>query len=481
MIIKIHQSLNTERVFYYNEEKVEKNEALFFAFANANCANPFMYEKAFRLNILTQIEDGNNRAKHKCFHLSINPASSDLDRIEPSSLKAEIDALMCKLGYGQQPYYVYRHQDIKREHYHVVSTRIDVNTRRQIKNSNDRYIIKDFIKELNLKYQLETAQSKKMALNLISSSKSAELKESIQQVFSLLNRSNIVSKQEYLDILKASNLEIYESANGQSVLVKDQEGVTLRHPINMSDFNEKAALEKVQFNKTELNLERQNALKSKTEQTIKGLIKNYRFYTEEELRKAFLKNDLILYKVTKNGNYNIYSPNDKMVVDAQFILKKYSVRLKDFALSNDQFYTIIREYTQDLKGKGQSIVDALIDKDKMNKTERNKKPNISFEKLDLSSSNEFSAIVSSHDEKAKKAIQNAVKAHFEYLFSKMDLEGVTTNTEKRYLTNQSGCWDKINRQFLLELTNYWRREEGRNKLKKQGKSHRFNKRKGRRL
>ena len=188
MIIKIHQSLNTGRAFYYNEEKVEKKEAYFFAFANANCANPFMYERSFRMNILTQIEDGNTRAKHKCFHLSINPAVSDLDRIDSSSLKTEIHSLMDKLGYGQQPYYVYRHQDIKREHYHVVSTRIDVNTRKQIKNSNDRYIIKDFIKELNLKYKLETSQGKKAAVNLIASFKSTDLKASIQQVFGLLNQ-----------------------------------------------------------------------------------------------------------------------------------------------------------------------------------------------------------------------------------------------------------------------------------------------------
>lgn len=177
----------------------------------------------------------------------------------------------------------------------------------------------------------------------------------------LLNRSSISSKQECLDILKAFNLEIYQSGKGQSVLIKDGEGNTLRHPINMSDFTERADVELTLSNKPKPDPATQQVLQDKTKQVLQGLIKEYRFFTADELRKAFLRQELIPYKITKNGNYNIYSPTDKTVVDAQFRIKKYSVRLKNFALSNDQFYAIIKDYTERLLSEHRNIAEALLD------------------------------------------------------------------------------------------------------------------------
>lgn len=70
--------------------------------------------------------------------------------------------------------------------------------------------------------------------------------------------------------------------------------------------------------------------------------------------------------------------------------------------------------------------------------------------------------MSIHGEDAGNAIQIAVKAHFEYLFNKMNFETETKNQKEQRVTYRSTYWDKINRQFLFELMNYWNREDGRN-------------------
>jgi len=46
-------------------------------------------------------------------------------------LRKEMDALMKRMGYGHQPYFVYKHKDVERTHFHIVSTRIDVHTHKK--------------------------------------------------------------------------------------------------------------------------------------------------------------------------------------------------------------------------------------------------------------------------------------------------------------------------------------------------------------
>jgi len=81
-----------------------------------------------RLNALLDIEIGNAKAKNKCFHISVNPSKSDSLVLADKTIRLEIRQMMEHMGYGNQPYFVYKHKDLDRVHYHVVSTRIDKET-----------------------------------------------------------------------------------------------------------------------------------------------------------------------------------------------------------------------------------------------------------------------------------------------------------------------------------------------------------------
>ncbi|GHV10452.1 mobilization protein [Bacteroidia bacterium] len=75
----------------------------------------------------------NSRTEKVVFHASLNPDPKD--KLSDEKLGEIAQAYMQKLGYGDQPYIVLKHSDIKREHLHIVSLRIDENG----KKINDSY------------------------------------------------------------------------------------------------------------------------------------------------------------------------------------------------------------------------------------------------------------------------------------------------------------------------------------------------------
>ena len=88
--------------------------------------------------------------KEIAFHMSVNPSESDRPLSEKEAVEL-IDEMMASLGYKGQPYRIYKHTDIGREHYHVVSCRIDENGKK-INDSFERLVLRDAMKKLAPKY-----------------------------------------------------------------------------------------------------------------------------------------------------------------------------------------------------------------------------------------------------------------------------------------------------------------------------------------
>ncbi|MBS2101293.1 relaxase/mobilization nuclease domain-containing protein, partial [Carboxylicivirga linearis] len=333
MVIVMHQSVNTEAALLYNEMKVEKGKASFFHHRNTNSNDPFSNPKEFRLDTLRKIEASNKRTKNKCFHLSFNPGPEDMKRMSVNDLKKEMDRFMKQMGYGEQPYFVYHHKDIDREHFHLVSTRIDAHSFKKIKDNNEKRRVNAFINNLEESYKLNHVTGiKKNELRLPDDS-TAHLYHRIQKTFMLLNESNISGKQQYIDALKGFNIELRNSERGQSVFVIDQNEETQRHPVPLSDlkvqpdFTLKSELTELEDGIIQIH-------KSKIESLLKALNKEYRFYTTSELKSSLFRSDYLLFQNSENNNRMVFSMKDKAVIDSQYLLKKYRSRLKDFVLTS---------------------------------------------------------------------------------------------------------------------------------------------------
>ena len=101
----------------YNERKVACGDAELLATANVRACDASIQD-TFRF-----LENRNIKSKDVSFHMSINP--SETDGMTPEKALEFIGELMDGLGYVNQPYAVFRHTDIDREHYHVVSIKVN--------------------------------------------------------------------------------------------------------------------------------------------------------------------------------------------------------------------------------------------------------------------------------------------------------------------------------------------------------------------
>ncbi len=238
MIIKIHQACSTKNALFYNERKVERHYAFFYQSRNTPEINPFLGDKNARYGIFKEIENRNTRVRRPGLHISVNPTVGDLVRLGDAGIRTEIGNLMKHLGYGNQPYLVYKHADLERVHFHIVSTRIDCDTGKKISDSYEKEKTQRFIKDLEQKYQL-TKEEPQEKLNYRFSGSSKNLKQNLESLFGQLNRMEfITSKEMYDQALKLFNVEIRKAGRGYSVFVTDENGNSIRHPVRMRDFEE---------------------------------------------------------------------------------------------------------------------------------------------------------------------------------------------------------------------------------------------------
>lgn len=95
--------------------------------------------------------------KNSTFHMSINPSDGDRKLNEEEAVSL-IDEVMSALGYGEQPYRIYKHTDIPRQHYHVVSCR-ETKNGKKIDDSFERLKLRRFLKNVSEKYGFEVILS----------------------------------------------------------------------------------------------------------------------------------------------------------------------------------------------------------------------------------------------------------------------------------------------------------------------------------
>lgn len=119
-IIKTGQSIR--RTFYYNENKVEEGKAALLSAQNYPMETEKMSEVQ-RLNMLLKTAERNPNISRNSVHISLNFAPGE--QLDNDQLRAIATAYMEAIGFGQQPYLVYRHDDAGHPHIHIATTLVD--------------------------------------------------------------------------------------------------------------------------------------------------------------------------------------------------------------------------------------------------------------------------------------------------------------------------------------------------------------------
>lgn len=153
MVVKIYAPApSTSSAVQYNERKVAEGKAsVIFSSGIDDPRNPM---KTFE-----RYENGSIRTEKMSFHASINPSITD--NMTDEQVREFARRYMEKMGYGNQPFILYKHTDTGRVHYHLVSVRVDENGRK-IPDFRERKHSQEIMKELAPEFGYSVGKKKEM-------------------------------------------------------------------------------------------------------------------------------------------------------------------------------------------------------------------------------------------------------------------------------------------------------------------------------
>ena len=312
MIAKISATENLGGSLGYNFKKVEKEEASILLAQGLYQNKEGTYTMAEVFADMEALIPKKCRTKKTVFHCSLNPHPDE--KLSDETLTQIAKEYMEALGYGKQPYIVFKHCDIAREHIHIVSLRVDS----EGKKINDRF-------EKRRSKKITDALEKRFGL--IPSSKVSEkavtetpkvdidrgnIKEQVASTLRMvLKHYKFCSLGELNAILGKYNLAVEEvktefrgkKYDGLVYVPTDDKGDKVSTPINASDIGRGVGYTAIQ-----------NRIQ-KSKQTIKLLmptIRNKVLQTmrtspnmEKELRQRLEEQGLRVV-IRKNDNGRIY-------------------------------------------------------------------------------------------------------------------------------------------------------------------------------
>ena len=154
MVAKISMGTSLYGALAYNGLKVNEGEGRLLAVNRvfddgSGQVDVARAERDFKRFMPEQV-----RTRNKVIHISLNPHPDD--RLTDTELEQLAREYLDRLGYGDQPYLVFKHEDISRHHLHIVSVNVDESGRRLNRDFIHRRS-KRITSELEKKYGLHPA------------------------------------------------------------------------------------------------------------------------------------------------------------------------------------------------------------------------------------------------------------------------------------------------------------------------------------
>ena len=326
MVAKITIPKSIEAALNYNEKKVQKGVAQCLYAANyldeAKNMNFYQKIKGFqRLNCL------NERATTKTLHVSLNFDPSE--KLSNEKLNEIAFLYMEKIGFGEQPFLVYKHEDAGHPHIHIVSTTIKENGSRINTHNIGRNQSEKVRKEIEIKYALVKAERQQQlmipGIKLVDIEKvfygKYETRRSISNVVGVVfTQYKFTSLPEFNAVLKQFNVvadrgkeegRIYKN-RGLVYRILDSNGNKVGVPIKASSIGCKPTLDNLEKKFTTNETERES-LKQRTKNSVDeclqlspGSMKNLAVALEQKQIYTVLRQNIEgrLYGITFVDNQN---------------------------------------------------------------------------------------------------------------------------------------------------------------------------------
>lgn len=287
MVAVIQTGNQLRRVFAYNEEKVKTGAARFIHAENYPMEAAELNERQ-RLNMLLKTAEKNPNVKRNSVHISVNFAREE--RLDDEKLKAIATEYMDLIGFGRQPFLVYRHEDAGHPHIHIVSvkvrpdgSRIDMNNIGRKQSEVARLALEKkfgLVPAATAKgrdYQLQSAYTQQVEYGKAAS------KHAISNVLNgVLSTYRYASLPELNAVLKLYNVmadrcsedsRVYKH-RGLLYRILDDQGNPVGVPLKASLFHQKPTLKYLEKQFLKHDIERQQK-KPATRNTINAVLDKY--------------------------------------------------------------------------------------------------------------------------------------------------------------------------------------------------------------
>lgn len=159
MVAKISLGNSLYGAIVYNGEKINKEKGRVLD------TNKIFNDGSGNVNIYRAFEDfkrwmpQSTRAEKTMMHISLNPHPDDV--LSEGQYAQIAHEYMEKMGFGDMPYIIVKHEDIDRHHIHIVALRVRPDGS-VISDKNNFYKSKDICRELEKKYGLHSAERQKI-------------------------------------------------------------------------------------------------------------------------------------------------------------------------------------------------------------------------------------------------------------------------------------------------------------------------------
>ena len=248
--------------------------------------------------------------KKPVIHISLNPHPDD--KLSDEQFSAIALEYIEKMGYGNQPFVVYKHEDIDRHHLHIVTLAVDERGKK-INDGNNFYKSKRITREIERKYGLLPAEKQRVKeafrLQKVRPKEGSFKKQLASVIKPAAKFYHCPSFKEYRALLSTYNICVEEVKgevdgkpyNGLVYFATDDKGKKVSNPFKSSLFGKAVGYEALQksFKASKEKLKEKH-LAPKTKAVVAGTLRNSA--TREDFRDNLYRKGIdVLFRENEEG------------------------------------------------------------------------------------------------------------------------------------------------------------------------------------
>ncbi len=351
MVAKIGSGSSLYSALAYNHQKIEEGNARVLLVNNMMESPEGNLGIGICTNSFAPYLLANKKTENPVIHISLNPDPKD--KLNDDKFSEIAQEYMQKLGYGNQPFIVYKHEDIDRHHLHIVSVKVD-ETGKMIRDNFQHRLSMRICRELEKKHSLIPANEKQKtegyALKKIDSTK-GNIKQQISNVVRPVSGSwHFQTFNEYKALLSVFNVHVSEvrgefrgkAYTGIVYAALNEKGEVCGTPIKSSKIGKTVGNDALQKRiEKAKEIIKNKKLKERPKQTISKAFENSK--NQKDFEKQLLKDGIsVLFR--KNDSGRIYGVTfidhkQKFVFNGSRLGKDFSANVFHEKFNQDNQHT----------------------------------------------------------------------------------------------------------------------------------------------